>query len=63
MDRRTIALRSLVVIALSFAFASICNALGLSLVLDRTEMAIAAAIVTGGLLTYGKLVRMSSKRG
>jgi hypothetical protein len=63
MDGFTIVLRALVVIVLSLAFASVCSALGLSLVLDRNEMAAAAAIVVGGVLTYGKLLRMSSKRG
>lgn len=63
MRLSAILLRALVIAALSAAFAGAASALGLSLVMDRTQTALGAAIVAGCILVYGKLVTMSSKRG
>jgi hypothetical protein len=63
MALTTVLLRAVVIVLLSVAFVGVANALGISLALDHTELAVSAAIVAGGVLVYGKLLRMSSKRG
>jgi hypothetical protein len=56
-------LHALVIVVLSFCLFGIAQALGLSLTLDAKQQAAGAAILVGALLTYGRLVRISSKRG
>lgn len=63
MGVTAIVLRAFVITALAAAFVAVVSALGLSLTLDRTQTAIGVAIVAGCVLTYGNLLRISSKRG